>query len=165
MAYDLSLLHNEYMVGRCVSSLSILILTLVSVGPASASLGEPANSVSADADGLHGFVQPLSRGSLRVQEIVSDNDMHVREFLTEQGIVFAVSWEGPVMPDLHQLLGARFAEYAQALSTQQRLGLHRAVRVATSDLVVESEGHLRAYVGRAYLPSLIPAGVSLGDLR
>jgi Protein of unknown function (DUF2844) len=39
------------------------------------------------------------------------------------------------------------------------------VRIATSDLVVESEGHLRAYVGRGYLPALVPAGVSIGELR
>jgi len=76
-----------------------------------------------------------------------------------------VSWAGPVVPDLRQLLGAQFAAYSAALAARDHIGLHRAVRVATSDLVVESDGHLRAYVGRAYLPAMIPIGVSAADLR
>jgi Protein of unknown function (DUF2844) len=31
--------------------------------------------------------------------------------------------------------------------------------------VVESDGHMRAFSGRAYLPALIPAGTSAADLR
>jgi hypothetical protein len=91
--------------------------------------------------------------------------MRVREFLNAAGVVFAVTWQGPVMPDLQRLLGAQFPVYAAALAAQERPGSHRSVRITTADLVVESEGHLRAYVGRGYLPALVPAGVSIGTLR
>ena len=37
--------------------------------------------------------------------------------------------------------------------------------ISSPDLVVESSGHMRAYVGRAYLPLLVPTGASTADLR
>jgi hypothetical protein len=91
--------------------------------------------------------------------------MHVREYLNRDGIVFAVAWSGPAMPDLQRLLGPYFEEYTTALTSLKSPGLHRSVRIASSGLVVESEGHLRAYAGRAYLPALVPGGVSVADLR
>ncbi len=143
---------------------SFLITATVWVGSARASLGGDAASVLADADELHGVVQPSVSADFEVQEIVSDNGMRVREFLNGAGVVFAVSWQGPVMPDLQTLLGAQFPVYAAALAARERPGLHRSVRVATANLVVESDGHLRAYVGRGYLPALVPPGVSIGTL-
>lgn len=91
--------------------------------------------------------------------------MRVREFLNQDGAVFAVSWSGPVLPDLQQLLGPHFAEYSSALAALAHPGLQRSVRVASSGLVVESGGHMRAYAGRAYLPARIPSGVSVAELR
>jgi hypothetical protein len=44
-------------------------------------------------------------------------------------------------------------------------GLRRSLRIETSGLVVETEGHMRAYIGRAYLPAMIPAGTPTSDLR
>jgi hypothetical protein len=145
-------------------TIALLMLTALWIAPARASLGSDAASVVADADDLHGMVLPQTRGQFQIQQIVSDNGMQVREFLSSTGVVFAVTWQGPVMPNLRQLLGAQFPLYAAALAAQQRPGLHRAVRVATPELVVESDGHLRAYVGRSYLPAMIPAGVSIRDL-
>jgi hypothetical protein len=166
MVYGPLVLHNVYMIARPVRRvLPLLALTSLWVDSAHASLGSDANSVASDAEQLHGIVQPATLGQARVLEIVTDNGMHVREFLNQQGVVFALTWEGPVMPDLQQLLGAGFPAYSAALAAHERPGLHRSVRVATAELVVESNGHLRAYAGRAYLPALLPAGVSLPDLR
>ncbi len=102
---------------------------------------------------------------MQVQEIVTDNGMRVREFLSRDGIVFAVAWDGPAMPDLQWLLAARFAGYAAALAALDHPGLHRSLRVVTSGLVVESDTHLRGYNGRAYLPASIPVDVSITELR
>jgi hypothetical protein len=135
------------------------------VGSAQASLGGDTASVMSDAEELHGVVQQSALGQFELREIASDNGMQVREFLNRAGVVFAVPWQGPVMPDLHQLLGAHFPVYAAALGAQPRVGLQRSVRVATPELVVELDGHLRAYVGRSYLPALVPPGVSIGALR
>ena len=32
-------------------------------------------------------------------------------------------------------------------------------------LVVHSGGHMRAFVGHAYVPQLVPAGVATGEIR
>ena len=135
------------------------------VAPAHAGLGGDAASVLSDAAELQGVVQSASRPLYDVQEINADPGMRVREFLNRDGIVFAVSWAGPAMPDLQRLLGAHFPAYTAALAALTHPGLHRTVRVSATGLVVESGGHLRAYSGRAYLPALIPAGVSGADLR
>ncbi|MDB6086161.1 MAG: hypothetical protein JWN43_4042 [Gammaproteobacteria bacterium] len=141
-----------------------LALSLV-VGSAHAALGGDAASIVADAGDLHGRVTPLLLQQYDVHEITADNGLRVREFLNRNGVVFAVAWSGPVQPDLQRLLGASFEEYTHLLSTLTQPGLRRSLRVASSDLVVESGGHMRAYNGRAYLPALIPAGISAVDLR
>ena len=133
---------------------------------AHASLGGDATSVLVDARALHGTVR-LSQALLpvQVQEIMTDNGMRVREFLSRDGIVFAVAWQGPAMPDLQRLLAAQFAGYASAVAALERPGLHRSLRIVISGLVVESDAHLRGYNGRAYLPAMIPVDVSIAELR
>lgn len=133
------------------------------IQPARAALGGDAASVLADADEWHGDVHPAPQPGLDILEI-SAGGLMVREFL-DRGVVFAVAWTGPVMPDLRRLLGANYAAYVAALVAQEQAGLKRSLRVATPELVVESGGHLRAYNGRAYLPALIPAGLSTSLLR
>jgi Protein of unknown function (DUF2844) len=135
------------------------------VGSAQASLGGDTASVMSDAEELHGVVQQSALGQFELREIASDNGMQVREFLNRSGVVFAVAWQGPAMPNLQKLLGAQFPAYVAALAAQGSPGLHRSVRFATPELVVELDGHLRAYVGRSYLPALVPPGVSIGELR
>ena len=135
------------------------------VGPVHAALGGDAASVLADAGELHGAAQSTLLTQYDVQEITNDSGMRVREYLGRDGIVFAVTWSGPVVPDLKSLLGANFASYTQALAASTQPGARRSVRTASPDLVVESSGHLRAYGGRAYLPRLIPAGTSIADIR
>ena len=135
------------------------------VGAARAGLGGDLTSVLDDAAGLGGTVQTAPLPQFDIEEIVSDNGMRVHEFLNRKGIVFAVTWAGPITPDLQRLLGRQFAVYTTALTARTRLGLQRSVRVATPDLVVESEGHLRNFSGRAYLPAMLPIGVSTAEIR
>src|ERR1700737_3672320 len=147
----------------------ILLLVIVGInpfwaGPARADLGGNAASVLADGAASKALVNSVIGQQYDIQEINADTGGRVREYLNRDGVVFAVSWAGPVLPDLQRLLGTHFAAYTTALTALDHPGLHRSVRVASSDLVVESGGHLRAYAGRAYLPALIPAGVSAAEL-
>ena len=41
-----------------------------------------------------------------LHELITPNGTRVREYLDRSGRVFAVSWSGPRLPDLGQLLGA-----------------------------------------------------------
>ncbi|MEA3108122.1 MAG: hypothetical protein QOI88_2727 [Gammaproteobacteria bacterium] len=135
------------------------------VAPARAALGGDAASVASDADALHGAIHTTPLQQYDIHEITADNGMRLREFQTRSGVVFAVVWSGPAMPDLQKLLGTSYQAYTTAVAAANHSGLKHPLRVATSDLVVESEGHMRAYSGRAYLPALIPAGMSAADLR
>jgi Protein of unknown function (DUF2844) len=134
-------------------------------GSARAALGGDAASVRADTDEMHGVVRSTLLQYYDVQEITTDSGMRVREFLNRNGIIFAVTWSGPAMPDLQRLLGTHFAAYTKALTELNQSGLQKSLRIASSELVVESGGHLRAYAGRAYLPALIPSGTPASDLR
>jgi Protein of unknown function (DUF2844) len=163
MAVLVVMLHNADMTVRSVFVL-IAIGTLW-VGQARAALGGDLTSVMDDAAELHASVQASSLQHFEIEDIVTDNGMRIREFLNRKGIVFAVTWAGPAAPDLQRLLGTEFAVYTTALTARTHLGLKRSVRVATPDLVVESEGHLRNFTGRAYLPAMLPIDVSTAEIR
>jgi hypothetical protein len=147
---------------------ALLLLTVginpLWVGSAHAALGGDSASVLADGAELHGVVNSVISQQYDIQEITADTGMRVREYVNRDGIVFAVSWTGPVLPDLQRLLGTHFVEYTTALAALDHPGLRRSLRVALPELIVESGGHLRAYAGRALLPALVPPGVSAADL-
>ena len=140
-------------------------MTAWCVSPVHAALGGDAASVTSDADALHGVIHSTPLQQYDIHEITSDNGMRLREFQDRSGVVFAVVWSGPAMPDLQKLLGASYQTYTTAVAAESHPGLKHALRIVRSDLVVESDGHMRAYSGRAYLPALIPAGTSAADLR
>jgi hypothetical protein len=134
------------------------------VEPVRAALGSDVADVLTDSAEMQGVIKLVTGEQYDVQEIAAGTGMRVREYVNRDGLVFAVSWDGPVMPDLRQLLGSHYAAYTEALSALTHRGL-RSVRVASSELVVESGGHMRAYSGRAYLPILVPPGVPVAELR
>jgi hypothetical protein len=98
-----------------------------------------------------------------VHELTTSAGVHVREYLSN-GKVFAVSWQGPFIPDLKQMLGAYYSRYAQAASSQPESG-HRHLRIAQPGLVVESNGRMRAFYGRAWDPALLPPNFAPADIR
>ncbi len=90
----------------------------------------------------------------------------IREFISPDGIVFAVSWSTRFKPNLESLLGTHAAGYAAAASEAMRTpGIRRNVALQRGDLVVHSTTHLNAFVGRAYLRSLVPQGIGADELR
>jgi hypothetical protein len=132
-------------------------------GLASATLGGTEQSVEVDRQHLGGAGSVSNEALYRVHALQLPSGTIVREFVAADGTVFAVAWRGPLMPDLRQTLGQYFAPYAAAAKAR-KAGRHR-VEVSQSDLVVQSGGHMRAFAGRAYLPSAVPAGVALEALR
>jgi hypothetical protein len=161
-------LQDSMMIHRYPAGGLLLLMAginLLRVGSAHAALGGDAASVLADGIASKGTVNAVIRQQYDIEEFTADTGVQVREYLNRDGVVFAVSWTGPVLPDLERLLGTHFAAYTEGLAALNYPGLQRSVRVASSALVVESGGHLRAYAGRAYVPALMPAGVSPAELR
>jgi len=140
------------------AALSITLVLLPSVR-ASASLGGDVSSVQADQARLQGAVMPMTNsGSYNIHEMRAASGIIVREYVSPAGKVFAVTWQGPSLPDLRQLLGDYFAPYTQAAQAARKTRAgHGPVRIETSAFVVEQSGHPRAFTGRAYIPQLMPA--------
>ena len=146
-------------------SRSLVCVILVSAcvsAPAMAALGGDAVSVEADRVRIRGVLHVTPVADYAVHEIQTPSGLVVREFLSANGKVFAVSWRGPGIPDLATLLGTYSAQAAQAVSRPHYD--HHHLNVQTPDVVVQSTGHTRAYSGRAWVPALLPANFSLNDL-
>lgn len=133
--------------------------------PARAALGEAEDSVSSDRAALTAVARgKTDRGAYTVHEL-ERGATTIREYVSPQGIVFAVTWAGLANPDLRTLLGAYAAEYEQAAGQAPRVKGKRARRVAADHVVVDRWGHMRDVHGRAYAPGLVPEGVSLDEIR
>lgn len=90
----------------------------------------------------------------------------IKEYFSNNGIVFALSWRGVAAPDLTHFLGAYFPEYDQAAREQlpvQRRG--KSATITSSQITVRKFGHMRDIRGVATVPSLMPAGVQAEDLQ
>ena len=146
--------------------LLVVILPALFVAPqAVASLGDNSNTVEGDRQTLNGVVQVTTQTSFSVHEITLPNGGSVKEYVSNQGTVFAITWRGRVHPDLHVLLGNYHSEF-QTQDSQKPKVFGRGIRtVMGPNVVVEKFGHMRDVRGRAYLPSLLPSGVSVEDLQ
>jgi hypothetical protein len=148
-------------------------LMIAASGPTHAQLG---TTVAIDASGTSSssstpgataaVMHQASNSAVRWQESTDANQIRVRQYVSSSGQVYAVSWDGPAMPDVAVLLGTWFDRYRQDASAAlpNASGLHSS-RVSSSDLMVETAVRLRDFNGRAWLPSALPAGVTAADIE
>ena len=146
-------------------SLGVFLVLLAFAPGAAATLGAGPNSVENDRIQLRGTLHLERAAAFEVHEIRAVTGVVVREYVAG-GVVFGLAWEGPVTPDLTQLLGAYYEPFLQAAEEQraQRRG-RGPVLVHLPDLIVELGGHMRAFAGRAYLPARLPQGVPAEAVR
>jgi hypothetical protein len=97
---------------------------------------------------------PVPGANYAVAERRLDTGTTVREYVDAGGTVFAVSWSGPYLPDLQQLLGRSFDALASVPAGRGRSGL----AVDRADVVIRSSGRMGAFEGQAWLPPKLPAG-------
>jgi len=107
-------------------------------------------ATGADATAATDAVYTVSQSTL-------DSGTVVREYSDTAGKVFAVSWRGPVLPDLRALLGDKFAVMTAAAGQRARAG-HSQLALEQSDVVLVSNGHMRSFAGHAWIPRALPAG-------
>ncbi|MBW8837248.1 MAG: DUF2844 domain-containing protein, partial [Burkholderia sp.] len=126
---------------------------------------QPSSAVIRSASGAASSASATA--SYTVRETTLGNGTVVREYLTTDGTVFAITWRGPQMPDLNELLGSYFPQYVAGVKAVRaaRGGARGPVAVDQSSLVVQSGGHMGAFSGRAWLPPALPAGVSGSDIQ
>jgi hypothetical protein len=129
---------------------------------AHATLGQNVSTVGNDQARLHAVAHTATtQSAYSIHLITMPSGTLVREYVAPDGTVFGVAWQGPTLPDLKAVLGASFDAYFAATATRRGTPL----AVSSSDLVVYSGGHLRAFAGYAYLPPAVPAGVDVGVIQ
>ncbi len=93
----------------------------------------------------------------------------IREYVSPQGLVFAVTWHTRFKPRFDTLLGRYHPRYAAAASAARarpgRPGIQRQATLQADDVTVQSSGFLNAFAGRAWVPSLVPTGFDMSSLR
>ena len=141
-----------------------IVVALTAAAPAFAALGGDATSVQADLARMKGALRITSTAGVTVHEITTSYGTVVREYLTPADKVFAISWRGPVIPDLRQMLGSYYGQYEQAASAPH-LGGHRHLAIERPGLVVQSGGRMRAFYGRAWAPDLLPQNFSVSAIN
>lgn len=130
---------------------------------ASAALGGVSASSEADRAAMNGSMRVLPGAKYTVHEIEAPSGTKIREYVSPAGNIFAVAWDGPIMPDLRQTLGNYFDRYTAAAAGRQ--AGRRQIEVREPDFVVQARGHMRAFSGTAYLPQALPEGVAPEELR
>jgi hypothetical protein len=140
-------------------------LTLAVASPARGALGGDVSTIQADQIHMQGTRRIIPADSYTVHEIQAATGT-LREYISPQGIVFAVAWHGPWLPDMRQIMGSYFEQYSQAAESHRSAGLRRRpVMVEQPGLVIESGGHLRSFAGKAYIPDMLPTGVRAEDIQ
>jgi len=132
-------------------------------GEARATLGGDLASVATNQQHLAATRQVRKLASGEQHELQLASGIVVHEYVSTTGEVYAITWRGPRMPDLRELLGRYFTQLDHR-DSRPRGGHHRMTLTGT-DLVIQSSGHRRSFAGRAWVPSLVPSGVNLDDVR
>jgi len=130
--------------------------------PAWAALGQTEDSVQADARALNGNTNTRAMSGYTIHQVTKPDGSVLREFVSPQGLVFGVAWQGPTMPNLPLLLGSSFSDFQEGSKNDTTRGVrHRGpLSIRQNHLVLQTGGHLRAFHLRAYLANLLPKGVS-----
>jgi hypothetical protein len=125
--------------------------------PALAALGGDAASANEDVSQLKAQLRVTAKQGYAIHELQSTSGTVVREYVSAAGKVFGVAWQGPVLPDMRQVLGAYHARLMAAAPPNRRP--QGPIVINEGDLVLYSGGHMRAYTGKAYIPQMLPEGV------
>src|SRR5580704_12594360 len=108
--------RGHTMNSRILRGLFVLLLLPF---PVFASLGGDVTTVQADQAKMQGSLRTTSSNSYTLHEIQSPTGVAVKEYVSTSGKVFAVTWQGPIHPDLRQLLGTYFDQFVQAEQAQR----------------------------------------------
>lgn len=142
---------------------SLVIILFLFSPYAFGGLGETEDTCNRDLSPNHKTVQV---GNYRVHTITGETGSTLREYATGGGVVFAVAWDGGLRhPDLENFLGKHLGEYKNHISEFKHQSGRRMTHVQTENVVFNIGGHMGHVHGNAYVPSLLPAGVTANDIK
>lgn len=129
-----------------------------------AALGGSPSSFGADRVSSEATTRLIQAASYTRVKTTLASGTEVLEYLDANGVVFAVAWSGPFLPDLAQLLGGHFQPLVQQ-SRQRPHGIRSRVVVNQPDVMILSGGRMGSFEGRAWVPALLPAGFAAADIK
>jgi hypothetical protein len=133
---------------------------------ASASLGGDVASVHEDQAHMKGTLKSTQAKAFTIHEISASTKTVIKEYVSPDGKVFAITWHGQFVPNMQQLLGTYYQQFADAAAKQREGHFgHRPLNIQEPGLVVQNGGHMRFYFGRAYVPAMLPQGVTTDDIQ
>jgi|SRR6185295_6887594 len=141
-------------------AVAVSLIMIIDLSRAWATLGEAASSVETDRVALAGQMNIIPAQLYAIQEITT-SELVVTEYVSRD-TVFAVAWRGRRPPNLVSLLGSYFQEYQEAAAAAAASGprMRGMTHIQGARVVVETGGHPGDIRGRAYIPSLLPSGVT-----
>ena len=158
--------HAIWTRGSLARAIGLTLLVVAFPAGASAALGGDVSSVEADRVGMQGaLLRIVSSDAYTLHEVQSSSATTVREYVSSTGVVFAVAWQGPWLPNMRQILGTYFEAYQRLQAAPRTRRGRGSIVIDQPDLVVQMSGHPRAFSGRAYVPRLLPASVPVNIIR
>ncbi|MGP1679643.1 MAG: DUF2844 domain-containing protein [Burkholderiales bacterium] len=139
------------------------VLLLAYAGASHAALGGLPQEFDAQATTLASGVTSAGT-SYTTRDTTLASGTRVREYVSAGGRVFALTWDGPVLPDLKALLGKYFDTMAAESARMPRAG-RSSIAISLPEVVINSGGHMRAFEGSAWIPADFPAGFTAADVR
>jgi len=138
-------------------------LLLAYAGCAHAALGGLPEQFS--DDGMSVVSSASSAASnYTVRDTALATGTRVREYVSGDGIVFALAWDGPVLPNLQALLGKYFDTMVSESAKTPRAG-RSPLAINLPEVVINSGGHMRAFQGNAWIPAQLPPGFSADQVQ
>jgi hypothetical protein len=141
--------------------LLLAALTILLSSSCFAALGGDVSSVVADQAQMKAQRRITQAAAYSIHEMRSPTGT-VREFVSPQGKVFGIAWQGQSLPNFQQVLGSY---YDQFIKNAPRRRTHGPVTIQTPGLVIQSGGHMRALTGRAYVPEMVPSNVKMEEIK
>lgn len=141
-----------------------MLALVLGAGTGWAALGETEGSVTADGQFLRGQVRLEVHEAYRLHQITDPSGAIIREYVSPAGKVFGVAWQGPSVPAMQQLLGSYFT-YLQQYAQSQTAHHGGPLIIQNDKFVFVGGGHMRWRHGYAYVPSLMPSGVTAEVVR
>jgi hypothetical protein len=140
------------------ATLGILLILLTGALPAGAALGEYEGSVTLDQRVLRGQVREEGHAGYTLHQIITPEGAVIREYVSPEGRVFAVSWHARYLPNLALLVGAYFPRVHAAVQARTQHG--GPLIIGTPDFVFVSGGRMMNFHGSAYVPALLPRNLA-----
>ena len=146
-----------------ISGLCALATVGLLAPSAQAALGDDVSTVEHDRVRLNATLQVRHKANYDIHELATSASSAVREFVGQNGKIFAVSWSGGWRPNLRDIMGTHYDRYIEATRGQRRA--RGPVRIELPGMVVFMGGYLRTFWGHVYLTDQLPEGFTPQELE